>query len=125
MKLLTKDEKKFVIQFLKWALAFLGCCGIYMELVTVIRSLYFQYPIEWHWLIIFFPIWIALIYIGRKELPFRSIYFWLIFLVIGVIGVIRIFFYENPNIGTLLAAFFIFAIFVFLFNTKKQNKSVA
>ena len=121
MRLLTENEKKLVVKFLKWAAGFLGCCGIYIELIAIIRNIHFGYPIEWKWLLILFPMWLFLVYIGRKVLPFRSIYFWLIFLVVGVIGLIKIFFYQNPNLGSIFTAAFIFATAVFLFKKTSEK----
>jgi hypothetical protein len=121
MKSLTKDEKRFIVKFLKWTIGFIGCGVIYITLITRLRDFVWQCSTSWledAVLIIFGSI---LIYIGRKELPFRSIYFWLIFLTVGVVGLLKIFFYKSPNMGGLLTVFFIFAIFIFLFN-KRKNK---
>jgi len=121
MRMLTRDEKKFVLKFLKWTLGFIGCGIIYITLVTRLRDLVYHYSTSLVEDILLIILGSILIYFGRKELPFRSIYFWLIFLVLGAVSLIKIFFYKNPNTGGLLIAFFIFATFAFLFKKIKSK----
>lgn len=116
MKLLTKEENSFLKVFINRACGFVGCAGVYLEILILVRHLLWAYPMNWIQPLIFFPLWIFLIILGRKGIPYYSIYFWLIFVFWAGINLIQLAFSDNPNLRnmTIFIYFIIVAIFLII-----------
>lgn len=119
MKLLTEDEKIYLKKFIKWAIGFTGCGVIFIDLITTVGRIYLQLPINWKGILPLLPVWFICIYIGRRELPLRSIYFWLIFLFWACINFIKLFFYKTPLLKNTILWMFLVICFIFLINDKR------
>jgi len=121
---MNKKEKNFIKWFLLWATGFVGCGIIFIILFTILRNTIFNYKFDWPIILSCILLGLFFIFLGRKHIQYRSIYYWFIFIIVGGEGLIRIFFWSKPLLRIIATVIFfsIICAWIVFKSTKKKFK---